>query len=613
MKTPLSSTQELAKMFFEFGYYDEMQGIPFKPRAYEIASESMAALGHEVKVTWKRGGIKALKELPGVGESIAEKIDEYFRTGKVKAYVAMKKKFPVDMWGLAKIEGMGPIKIRDLYKHLKIKNLNDLEHALKAHKIRALPRFGEQSEDKIARGLALMQHASGRRLLGEILPIADAIVAKLSKIPGVKRCVYAGSLRRRKETVGDIDLLATSTKPEQVTRAFTSLPEVQSIHESGKTRASVRLAIGIDADLRVVPDEVYGAALQYFTGNKRHNVLLREYALHHGYTLSEYGLFKLARGSSDGAHTVRPDRNFAVGAHGVRPDHGGKKAGKLIACKTEDDIYKRLGMDTPPPEIRIGDEEINAAREHRLPNLIPYGSVKGDLHVHTNATDGSASLEGMVTAAKRRGLDYIAVTDHSKALAFINGLDANGVAKQGRAIDAFNKKRHGFRVLKGTECDIRSDGTLDLSNEALAKLDWVGVSVHSSFHLSRAEQTKRVIRAISNPNVDCLCHPTGALIGKREAIDLDMDAVIAAAKKYRIALEIDCYPDRSDLNAIHIRAAVRAGVMLAIDTDAHAPEHLDFIPLGEALARRGWATKKDVLNTKSLKDLLSYLNKKQER
>jgi DNA polymerase (family X) len=603
MKVTLTSTQELARMFFEFGYYDEMQGIPFKPRAYEIASESMAALGQEVKDTWKRGGIKALKELPGVGESIAEKIDEYFRTGKVKEYAAMKKKFPVDMWGIAKIEGMGPIKIRDLYKHLKIKNLNDLERALKAHKIRALPHFGEQSEEKIARGLALMQHASGRRLLGEILPIADAIVAKLSKVPGVKRCVYAGSLRRRKETVGDIDLLATSTKPERVTHAFTSLPEVQSVHESGKTRASVRLAIGIDADLRVVPDEVYGAALQYFTGDKRHNVLLREYALHHGYTLSEYGLFKLARGSSDGAHTVRPNR---------RPDHGGKKAGKLIACHTEEEIYKRLGMDTPPPEIRIGDEEIDAAREHHLPDLIPYGSVKGDLHVHTNATGGTASLEEMAAAAKKRGLNYIAITDHSKALAFISGLDEKGVAKQGKAIDALNKKLHGFRVLKGTECDIRTDGSLDLSNEALAKLDWAGVSVHSSFHLSRAEQTKRVIKAISNPNVDCLCHPTGALIGKREAIDLDFDAVIAAAKKYRVALEIDCYPDRSDLNAIHIRAAVRAGVMLAIDTDAHAPEHFDFLPLGVALARRGWATKKGVLNTKTLKELLAYLDKKRK-
>jgi DNA polymerase (family X) len=593
MKVTLTSTQELARMFFEFGYYDEMQGIPFKPRAYELASESMAALGHEVRETWKRGGIKALKDLPGVGQSIAEKIDEYFRTGRVKEYDAMKKKFPVDIWGLAKIEGMGPVKIRDLYKHLKIKNLKDLERALKAKKIRALPRFGEQSEEKIARGLALMQHASGRRLLGEILPMADAIVAKLSKVPGVKRCVYAGSLRRRKETVGDIDLLATSSKPENVTHAFTSLPEVQSIHESGKTRASVRLAIGIDADLRVVPDNVYGAALQYFTGDKRHNVLLREYALSKGYTLSEYGLFERATG--------RPG------------DRAGNKKGKLIACKTEEEIYRRLGMDTPPPEIRIGEDELDAAREHRLPDLIPYGSVKGDLHVHTNATDGTASLEEMAAAAKKRGLEYIAVTDHSKALAFINGLDSKGMAKQGKAIDALNGKRRGFRILKGTECDIRTDGSLDLSDEVLAKLDWVGVSVHSSFHLSQAEQTKRVIRAISNPNVDCLCHPTGALIGKREAIELDMDAVIAAAKKYRVALEIDCYPDRSDLNAIHIRAAVRAGVMLTIDTDAHAPEHLDFLPLGEALARRGWATKKDVLNTKSLKNLLAYLNKKRKR
>ena len=534
--------------------------------------------------------MKALKDLPGIGQSIAEKIDEYFRTGRVKEYDAMKKKFPVDIWALSKIEGMGPKTIRDLYKHLKIRSLKDLERALKSHKVRMLPRFGVQSEEKLARGLSMMQHAGGRMLLGYVLPLADRIVERLGKTPGVKHCVYAGSIRRRKETVGDIDLLATTSRPEIVMRAFVSLPEVTSVHEQGKTRASVRLSNGMDADLRVVPDAAYGAALQYFTGDKRHNVMLREFALSKGYTLSEYGLFRRARRGKT-----------ATGKTG------------LIVCKTEDEIYKRLGMDTPPPEIRIGEDEIDAARDHRLPNLIHYGSVRGDLQVQTSWTDGSASIEEMAKAAKKHGLSYLAVTDHTRALAFINGLDDKGVIRQGKAIDALNTKLTGFRVLKGTECDIHADGTLDLKDETLVRLDWVGISVHSAFRQSRAAQTARVVAAMSNPNVDCLFHPTAGLIGKREPIDLDMDAVIAAAKKYRVALEIDAYPERSDLSAIHARAAVRAGVMLVVDSDAHAPEHFDFLPLGEAIARRGWATKKDVLNTKSAKDLMAWLEKKRPR
>lgn len=577
---PARSAQDLVRIFFEFSYYDEMQGVAFKPRAYQLASESIGALGDDVEVAWRKGGIKALKELPGIGQSIAEKIDEYFRTGHVKEYDAIKKKFPVDIWGLSRIEGLGAKHIQDLYKHLKIKNLADLKRALAAHKVSKIPRWGEKSEEKLARGLGLMEQASGRRLLGDILPVADKIIATLSEIAGVKHCAYAGSLRRKQETVGDIDLVATTNDPERVMNAFVALPLVQRVLEKGKTRSSVRLSIGIDADLRVVPDNVYGATLQYFTGDKRHNVLLREYALSKGMSLNEYGLYK------------------------------GKK---LLVCKTEEEIYRRLGMDTPPPEIRVGADEIDAARAHKLPSLIPYGSVKGDLQVQTDWTDGSASIEAMAKAAKTSGLSYMAVTDHTKGLAFIHGLDEKRLAKQHKTIRDLNKKSRGFTILTGTECDILKDGHLDLSDAALATLDWVGVSVHSNFHLSRAEQTARIVRALSNPNVDCFFHPTCRLIGKREPIEFDLDEVLAAAKKHRVAMEIDCYPDRSDLRDLHVRAAVKAGVKLVIDTDAHAPEHFRFIPLGEATARRGWASKNDVLNTKSAKDLLAYLAKKRKR
>ncbi|MBU1034366.1 DNA polymerase/3'-5' exonuclease PolX [Patescibacteria group bacterium] len=586
MKTSAKTTSELAKILFEIGYIDEIHGVPFKPRAYQLASESVAALGNEIKEAWKRGGIGALKDLPGIGQSIAEKIDEYFRTGKVKAYQEIKKKFPVDIWSLSKIEGLGPKHIADLYKYLKVKTLADLKKALASHKVRAIPRWGEKSEEKLERGLGLMERASGRWLLGDVLPLADEIVSTLSKIKGVKHCVYAGSLRRKQETIGDIDLIATASNPEKVIDVFTKLPMVETVHEKGKTRSSVRLTIGIDADIRVVPDNVFGATLQYFTGDKRHNVLLREFALSKGFTLNEYGLFRLKKKAN------------------------GHKSGALVVCKTEEEIYHKLGMDTPPPELRVGGDELDAAREHRLPNLLPYGSVRGDLQTQTDWTDGSASIEEMALAAKKSGLSYMAVTDHTKALAFVGGLNDNEVTKQGKEIDRLNRKLRGFTILKGTECDILRDGSLDLSDKTLAKLDLVGVAVHSHFNLSRKEQTARVVKALSHPNVDCFFHPTCRIIGKREGLDLDMDEIIAAAKKYRVALEIDCYPDRSDLRDTHVRAAVKAGVKLVIDTDAHAPDHFRFIPLGEAIARRGWATKNDILNTKSVMDLMGYLKNK---
>jgi DNA polymerase (family 10) len=581
--------QELSRIFFEFSYFDAMNGVPFKPRAYQLASESMLALGSEVEETWKKGGIKELKKLPGIGQALSEKIDEYFRTGRVKEYEAIKKRFPVDIWGLAQIEGLGARHIGELYKHLRVRNVEDLKKALAKKKLSKLPRWGEKSEMKIAKALQLMESSTGRHLLGDILPIADHIVKELSAIRGVKRCAYAGSLRRRQETVGDIDLLVTSNDPERVMEAFAKLPLVQTVHERGKTRSSVRLTIGIDADLRVVPDKVFGAALQYFTGDKRHNVLLREHALSKGFTLNEYGLFRTKR-------------------KGV--DHG---KGSLVVCKTEEEIYTKLGMRTPPPELRIGGDELAAAQKNTLPDLLPYGSVRGDLQVQTDWTDGSSSIEEMALAAKKAGLSYMAVTDHTKALAFIHGLDDKRIREQGKEIDRLNKKLHGFRVLKGTECDILKDGSLDLSDTSLAALDWVGISVHSHFHLSREEQTARIVKAMSHPMVDCLFHPTARRIGKRDPIDLDMDAVIAAAKKYHVILEIDASPERSDLRDLHVRSAIKAGVMLVIDSDAHAPDQFSVLPLGEAIARRGWAEKRHILNTKTLKEMQVYLAKKKRK
>ncbi len=582
----MTHAQELSKIFLEFSYRDAMLGIPFKPRAYALASETMTGLGDDVENTWRKDGIKGLQSIPGIGESIAKKIDEYFLTGNIKAYTRMKKEFPVNIRELSQIEGLGPKHILDLYNHLHVQTRDDLKHALETQRVRTIPHWGEKSEEKLAKQLALLENSTGRHLLGEMLPISDAMVAALSKIKGVRHCVVAGSIRRRQETIGDIDLIATTSDPERVMDAFVRFPGVQTVHERGKTRSSVRLKIGIDADLRVVPDSVFGATLQYFTGDKRHNILLREYALSKGFTLNEYGLF------------------HDISLH---------QAGRLVVCKTEEEIYQKLGMDTPPPELRVGGDEIDAAQKHRLPKLIPYGAVKGDLQVQTEWTDGSASIEDMARAARAAGLTYIAITDHTKSLAFIHGLNDELLTKQIKEIERVNKQLRGFTIFSGTECDIQKDGALDLSDASLAKLDWVGVSVHSHFHLSRADQTERIIKAISHPLVDCFFHPTCRLIGKREPIAFDLDEVLAVAKKYRVAMEIDCAPERSDLRDIHVREAVRAGVALVIDTDAHAPEQFTFIPLGEAIARRGWASTMDVLNTKTAKGLQAYLAKKRDR
>lgn len=577
----MTNAETISHMLTEFSYRDAMLEIPFKPRAYQLAAETINTLKDEIEVTWKKGGMKVLKDLPGIGQNIAEKIDEFFRTGKIAEYAKMKKEFPVDIWELSRIEGLGPKHIQDLYTYLKIKNIDDLKYALATRQIQTIPHWGKKSEEKLAKHLGLMESATGRLLLGDVLPIAEELITALKCVKGVKHCVYAGSLRRMQETIGDIDLIATSSDPKKVIDTFTSLPQVTAIHEKGKTRSSVRLDIGIDADLRVVPDKVFGATLQYFTGDKRHNVLLREFALSKGFTLNEYGLF--------------------------RRHHAGEKP---VVCKTEEGIYDILGMDTPPPELRVGGDEIEMARRHQLPKLIPYGSVKGDMQVQTDWSDGHASIEEMVQAARAYGLSYCAITDHTQALAFIHGLNEKRLAKQGKEIDRINKKLRGFTIFKGTECDILRDGSLDLMDTALATLDWVGVSIHSSFTLSRAEQTKRILKAISHPSVTCFFHPTARAIGKREPIEFDFDEILAAAKKYHVALEIDGAPRRSDLRDIHVRAAIKAGVALVIDSDAHTPEQFYDLKLAEGIARRGWATKADILNTKTAGQMKAYLKKK---
>lgn len=576
------TNQEISKILSEIGEYLEMQGVVFKPRAYEKAAEAITAISEDIGEIYKKGGLKAVEKIPGVGVSIAEKIEELLKTGKLKYYEQLKEKTPVNLSELSAVEGLGPRKIKVLYQKLGIKNLVDLEEAAKDGKIAKLEGFGPKSEENILKGIGFVKSSGGRFLLGEALPLMRGIVEKLRELKEVERVEVAGSIRRRKETIGDGDILVTSDHPKSIMDFFVAMPEVAHIFAHGETKSAVKLKNGMDLDLRVVPRESYGAALAYFTGSKDHNVYLRQLAIKKGYKLSEYGLFKGER---------------------------------QIAGKTEEEIYEKLGLQYIPPEMREMTGELDLAEKNKLSKIIDYGDLRGDLQVQTNWTDGSNSIEEMARAAMEAGLEYIVITDHTKRLAMTHGLDEKKIKKQWEEINRVNSSLRGvgdeaiskFKILKGTECDILRDGTLDLPDEILAELDVVGVSVHSLFNLSKREQTERIIKAMKNPNVDIIYHPTGRLINRRPAYEVDMDALIAAAKETGTVLEIDAFPDRLDLRDENIRKCVEMGVRMSIDSDAHAAYHFGVLEFGVAQARRGWARREDVVNTWPVEKMLAML------
>ena len=571
------SNAKIAEVIGAMGEYLAMQGVAFKPRAYEKAAEAISSLAEPVLAIYKKGGLKELEKIPGVGRSIGEKIEELILRGKIKEYEELRKRIPVDLAELSSIEGLGPKSIKKLYEKLKIKNLEDLEKAGRKGKIRELAGFGEKAEAKILKGIEFQKKSEGRLPIGRALPIAKIIEKKLSEVPGVEKCVIAGALRRRKETIGDIDILVVSKKPELVIKKFIVLPEVARVLAQGPTKSSVTLDAGLDADLRVVEPAAYGAALNYFTGSKDHNIALREIAVKKGLKLNEYGLWK---------------------------------GEKRIAGKAEEELYKALGLGYIHPEMRENTGEIESSRKRMLPNPIEYGSLLGDLQTQTSWTDGANSIEEMAVAATKAGLKYFVVTDHTKRLAMTGGLDEKKLLKQMAEIDKLNKKFAGrIKILKGSECDILKDGSLDIADEVLSKLDVVGISVHSYFNLSREEQTARILKAMENKNADILFHPTGRVLGRREPYDVDMDAIIKQAKKTGTILEIDAYPDRLDLKDEYIRKCVEAGVKMSIDSDAHAVSHFEFLEYGIANARRGWAKKSDIINAWPVEKMLSSLKR----
>ncbi len=574
------SNHDIAEILREISVYLEMDDIPFKPRAYAKAAEAIENIGENIEDVYakesKNNGLKALEKIPGIGLSIAEKIEELIKTKHIKYFEDLKKKTPVDLNNLLKIEGLGSKSIKKLYKELGIKNVQELEKAARGGKISRLEGFGEKSEENILKSIEFIKKSGDRFILGFVMPDILRIGERLKKLKEVELVNIAGSVRRKKETIGDCDILAISDKPGLVMDAFVNMPEVERVYMHGETKSMIKLKNGMDVDLRVVPQKSYGAAMQYFTGSKDHNVELRQIAVKKGYKLNEYGLFK---------------------------------GEKYIVGKTEKEIYNKLGLDYIEPEMRENQGEIKLAQERKLPALINYDDLKGDLQIQTNWTDGSNTIEEYAEEAIKMGLEYILITDHTKRLAMTGGLDERKILNQMAAIDEVNRKfkNKKFKILKGSEVDILKDGTMDIKDEVLKKLDIVGGSIHSHFNLSEYEQTRRLVKAMENKNVDIIFHPTCRIINKRPAINIDMEEIIRVAKKTGTILEIDAFPNRLDLKDEYIKKCVDAGVKLSIDSDAHSVSHMRYLEWGISQARRGWAKKSDIINAWPLEKMLKML------
>ena len=561
--------------------YCEIERIPFKPQAYERAAVAVQSLEVSLEEILRQGGAKALTKIPGIGKSIADHIEKLYKTGSFPEYDKFRQKMPVDVLQLRRVGGLGPQMIQMLWKKLKITNLAELEQAAREGKIRELPSFGARTEEKILKGLQFLEKAGNRRSFGFAFKFAKTLEQYVSQFPEVGKVSIAGSLRRKKETIGDIDIVVTSSNPQKIAERFCALPVVDHVYGKGNTKVNVRLRNLMDADLRIVPEESFGAAMCYFTGSKHHCVALRELAVKRGWKLNEYGLF-------DGDSKIAGD--------------------------TEEGIYESLGLQYVPPELREDTGEIQAALKKKLPDLIAYGDLKGDLQVQTDWTDGDDSIETMADAAQKLGLEYIAITDHTKGLPMTNGSDEARLLEQMKVIrkinEKFKKAKRKFRILAGAELNIMKDGTVDIADEVLAELDVVGAAVHHHFHLSREEQTSRILRAMENPHVDIIFHLTARKVIKRDPIELDVDAVIAGALRTGTVLEIDASPDRLDMKDEHIRKCVNAGVKMCIDTDAHATAEFRYLEYGIDQARRGWATKKHIINTLPVEKFLRELKKR---
>ncbi len=567
--------QEIVRIFNDIADLLEIKGEnPFRIRAYRRAALNIEGLTKDVAETLKGELIK----IPGIGQDLAGKIEEYVRTGRLQFYEDLKKEVPEGLSLLLSVPSLGPKTAKLFFEKLKIKNLEDLERFAREHKLSGLPGIKEKTEENILKGIEMLKRGMERQPLGKVLPIANDILQHLKNKAPVKNLSIAGSIRRWKDTIKDIDVLATSQDPKAVMNAFVHLPHVKDILMHGPTKSSVIIYEGLQVDLRVVEEDSFGAALAYFTGSKAHNIRLREMAVKSGMKINEYGIFR----ESDN---------------------------KKMGGKEEGDIYRILGLPYIPPELREDTGEIEAAIEGRLPKLVNLRDIKGDLHVHTKRSDGSHDFEELIDEAKKRGYEYIEITDHAKGLGIARGHSAERLMEEKKEIDGLNKRLKGFRLIAGTEVDIRSSGEIDFPDEILKKMDIVVASIHSGFRQNKEQITKRLISAMRNPYVSIIAHPTGRLIGEREPYDVDMNEVLKVAKETGTAMEINAYPLRLDLNDVYAKMAKETGVPIVISTDTHIISQFDYMGYGVSIARRAWLEKKDILNTLSYNSLIKALRK----
>jgi DNA polymerase (family 10) len=572
------NNRQLAETFTLIADLLEIKGeIIYKTLAYRKASDSLTSLGRDAKEYWKEG---KLQDIPGVGKAIAEKIDELLSTGKLEFLEKLKAEVPPGLADWLPVPGMGPKKIALIWKELGITKLSELEKAAKDGKLRDLPGMGAKSEAQIIDGIASLARRSGRLPLGRAWPLAQEIIAELRQVEGVSAAEPAGSLRRMRPTVGDLDILVAAAESAPVMEAFITLPNVYRVLGKGETKSSVEFTDGVRAQLWVHPPEKFGTALQYATGSKDHNVRLRELALDQGLSLSEHSLAK-----TDGSGE--------------------------ITCATEEEVYKALGLPWIPPELREDRGEVQAAKAGKLPKLIEVEDIRADLQVHSTWSDGKLSMLEMARAAAKRGIKVIAFTDHSVSLGVTGGLSMDDHKKQGNEIEKAQKELgDSIRILHATEVEIKADGSLDYPDEFLASLDLVLASLHTGLRQPREKVTQRLLNAIRNPHVDIIGHPTGRLIPDREGADLDMDAVLEAAAESGVALEINAHPARLDLEDIYAKRAKELGIPISINTDAHSEADLDMLHFGVATARRAWLTAEDVINTWPTEKLLDWLGQR---
>ncbi len=571
---------EIANLFNEIADYLEVKDEKtFRIRAYRRGAQALEGLSEDIAAI---AGRNALQEVPGIGKDLAGKIQEYLSSGKIEYLEALRKEIPAGVVDLMGIHGVGPKTAKLLYEQVGVDSVEKLEELARSHRLAGLPGIKGKTEENILKGIAVWRSGRERMPLGTALALAEAILGQLRKLKEAEQISPAGSLRRMKETVKDIDILVTSKNPARIMEVFVGLPNVAEVLAHGETKSSIRLRENIQVDLRVVEPECFGAALQYFTGSKQHNIRVRELAQRKGLKVSEYGVFN-------------------------------EKTNRRTAGKTEEEVYKAIGLPFIPPELREDGGEIEAALEGHLPTLVSLEDIRGDLQMHTTWSDGAHSLADLAAGVRAKGYQYMGVTDHSKSTTVAGGMDVEQVLQMVAEVRALNKTLKGFRVLAGCEVDIKGDGTLDFPDEILQRLDLVLVSVHSRFKMSREEMTARIVRAVQHPLVHILGHPTGRLIGERAAYEVDMEAVLKAAQVGGTAVEINASPSRLDLNDLHARRAKELGVPIVISTDAHTIGQLDYMRFGVSVARRAWLTPKDVLNTLPERQLFSWLEKKRAR